>query len=58
MEEYIQWFVEEVLKQRYKQLKSMDIWLTEKSTKKNIFNIQCNYTLYTLERQMTIYDIM
>ncbi|MCG2544207.1 hypothetical protein [Staphylococcus sp. RIT622] len=52
MKEYIKWFLEVVLGKSYKDISTIELWQIEK---KNIFNIQCNYTL---ERQMTIYDIM
>ncbi|MCG1301848.1 hypothetical protein K4T46_11640 [Staphylococcus epidermidis] len=58
MSEYIQWFVEEILNQKYIESESLKLWKIEKkSIQRNevITNVK---KVNILEKQMSIYDIL
>ncbi|SUL89882.1 hypothetical protein [Staphylococcus caprae] len=55
MSEYIQWFVEDLLREKYDDSSSLGVWIAERNERKKSFNIKWDYTL---EKQMTIYDVI
>lgn len=62
MSEYIQWFVEEILNQKYIESESLKLWKMEKNTNviENEFKVHYESIKQhkTLEKQITIYDII
>lgn len=62
MSEYIQWFVEEILNQKYIESESLKLWKMEKNTNVIENEFIAHYELIaqnnTFEKQMTIYDII
>lgn len=62
MSEYIQWFVEEILNQKYIESESLKLWKMEKNTNviENEFKVHYENIKQhkTLEKQITIYDII
>ncbi|HAR3661602.1 hypothetical protein MN108_11565 [Staphylococcus epidermidis] len=62
MSEYIQWFVEEILNQKYIESESLKLWKMKKNTNviENEFKVHYENIKQhkTLEKQITIYDII